>query len=149
MAAFIGMAQCAANALVAATQETLIQIVAAANHRVKVLEWGIFFDDSDVDAVPVAVVLQRQSDAGTSGANTPTKNDDSLAETLLTTARDACTVEPTSGDVVDMILCHPQTGFVRQYRVGEEVIVGGGDRVGVRATAPAGVNARAYIRFEE
>ena len=44
MAAFIGIAQIAEEALVAATAETLIQLVAAANHRVKILEWGIFFD---------------------------------------------------------------------------------------------------------
>jgi hypothetical protein len=149
MAAFQGIATIAEQALAAATQETVLQLVAAANHRVKVLRWGIFFDGQTVADEPVQVVLQRQSDAGTSAANTPTKVDDSLAETLLTTARDAVSAEPTSGDVVGAYQVHPQSGYAEIFPLGQEIIIGGGDRLGIRVTAPDVVNCRAFIHFEE
>lgn len=149
MAAFLGIAQQAEVALTAATQKTVVQIVAAANHRVKILGWGVFFDGISTTAEPVQAVLQRQSTAGTSSALTPVKLDDSLAETLQTTARHTATVEPTSGDVVDAIEVHPQQGYEKLLPLGQEIICGGGDRIGIRCTAPAGVNVRAKIIFEE
>lgn len=151
MSAFIGVAQNAEQALAVSETETLIQIVAAANHRVKVLAWGIFFDGTTVTNEPIQVELVRQSTAGTSSANTPVKWDDSIAETLLTTARDQFTIEPTTGDILDVKEVHPQSGYEVIYPLGQEPICGGGDRVGVRAITPSGVspNARAYIRFDE
>lgn len=149
MAAFQGVATITEQALGAATQETVLQLVAAANHRVKLLQWGVFFDGTSVSEAPVQVVLQRQSTAGTSSANTPVKIDDSLAETLQTTARDAFTVEPTSGDILWAGEVHPQSGYSEILPLGQEIIIGGGDRIGIRCTAPAAVNARAFMKFEE
>ena len=149
MAAFQGITTITEQALVAATQETVLQLVAAANHRVKLLRWGVFFDGVSVSAEPVQVVLQRQSTAGTSSANTPTKIDDSLAETLQTTARDVVTVEPTSGDIVGVYEVHPQSGYAELFPLGQEIIIGGGDRLGIRCTAPANVNCQAFMHFEE
>ena len=149
MAAFQGMATIAEQALATATQETVLQLVAAANHRVKLLKWGVFFDGTSVSAEPVQVTLERQSTAGTSSANTPVKVDDSLAETLQTTARDVFTVEPTSGDVLGVFEVHPQSGYAELLPLGQEIIIGGGDRLGIRCTAPAGVNCRAFMMFEE
>jgi len=149
MTAFLGVAQIAEEALAAATQETLIQLVAPANHRVKVLGWGIFFDGVSTTAEPVDVVLQRQSTAGTGAALTPVPLDDSLAETLQVSAQQDFTVEPTSGAILDTAEVHPQQGYQVMYPLGQEPIIGGGDRVGLRATAPAVVNCRAKIFFEE
>lgn len=150
MAAFLGIAQTAEVALVAATAKTALQLVAAANHRVKVLGWGVFFDATSVTAEPVQVILVRQTSAGTMTANTPRKLDDSLAETLQTTARDNATVEPTTGsEIVDVAEVHPQAGYEIRYPLGEQPIIGGGDRLGIVCTAPAGVNVRAKIVFEE
>lgn len=149
MAAFQGTATIAEQALGAATAETVLQLVAASNHRVKILRWGIFFDGTSVTAEPVQIRLMRQTSAGTSSANTPVKLDDSLAETLQTTARDTFTAEPTSGDVLEVFEVHPQQGIAMMYPLGQEVIIGGGDRVGIECTAPAAVNCRAYFVFEE
>jgi len=149
MAAFQGVASITEDALVAATIETLIQLVAAANHRVKVLGWGIFFDGVSTTAEPVEVVLARQTTAGTASALTLVKMDDSIADTLLTTAQQDFTVEPTTTDVLAVVEVHPQQGYQIMYALGQEPIIGGGDRLGLRATAPAAVNARAVIYFEE
>jgi len=149
MAAFQGVIQSAEVALTAATAKTVIQLVAAANQRVKILGWGVFFDGTSTTAEPVQVTLARQSTAGTTSALTPVKVDDSLAETLLTTARHTATAEPTTGDVVDVIEVHPQQGYEKLYPLGQEIIVGGGDRLGIICTAPAAVNVRAKMFFEE
>ena len=149
MAAFGGIATNAEVALVAATAKTIVQIVAAANHRVKVKGWGVFFDGVSVTAEPVVVTLSRQSTAGTSSVLTPVKKDDSLSETLLTAARHLVTVEPTTGDTLKRREVHPQQGWYEYFQLGDEVICGGGDRIGIVCTAPAAVNAIGEIDFEE
>lgn len=149
MAAFQGQAVTAEISLTAATAKTVIQIVAAANHRVKVLSWGVYFDGTSATAEPVQVRLLRQTTAGTMTSLTPTKRDDSIADTLLTTAQHTATAEPTAGDLLEAKEIHPQSGYEKIYPLGGEVIVGGGDRVGIECTAPANVNVRAEIVFEE
>lgn len=149
MADFIGVAQQDEVALSAATAKTVIQIIAPSNHRVKILGWGVFFDGTSPTEEPVEVELARQSTAGTMSSLTPVKLDDSLAETLQTTAQHTATVEPTTGDVIDIAEVHPQQGYEIRYPLGQEPIVGGGDRVGIVCTAPSAVNVRAKIIFEE
>jgi hypothetical protein len=96
--------------LSAGVAKTVLQIVAAANHRVRVERWGVFFDGVSVTAEPVQVRVLRQTTAGTMSANTPKKLDDSIADSVLTTAQDNATVEPTAGDVLDVVDVHPQNG---------------------------------------
>lgn len=135
--------------LTAATAKTVLQLVAASNHRVKILEWGVYFSGVSVTAEPVVVTLMRQTTAGTMSALTPAKVDDSLAESIQTTAQHTATVEPTSGDVLERKNIHPQAGYEKIYPLGGEIKVGGGDRLGIVCTAPAGVDVIAYIKFEE
>lgn len=147
MAAFLGSATTTEVALTAATAKTILQLVAATNHLVKILSWSISFDGVSPTAAAVVVQVVRQTTAGTMSANTPKKLNDSLPETLQTTARDTATVEPTATDVLDTLNIHPQTGYKTPY--GYEVIMGGADRIGWKATAPAGVNAIVTVHFEE
>lgn len=149
MAAFQGIAQTAEVALAAATAKTVVQIVAPSNHRLKILGVGLFFDGTSPTAEPVQVELARQSDAGTMSALTPVKRDDSIAESLQTTAQHTATAEPTTGDVIDSWQVHPQQGWEQFYPFGQEPIVGGGDRAALICTAPATVNVRAKLIFEE
>jgi hypothetical protein len=135
--------------LSAGVAKTVLQIVAAANHRVRVERWGVFFDGVSVTAEPVQVRVLRQTTAGTMSANTPKKLDDSIADSVLTTAQDNATVEPTAGDVLDVVEVHPQNGYEIIFPPGQEIIVGGGDRLGIECTAPAAVNVRAKIVAEE
>jgi hypothetical protein len=149
MAAFQGRATTAEIALTAATARTLLQLLAPANHRVRLLGWGIFFDGTSPTAEPVQVRLLRQTSAGTMSALTPVKTDASLAETLLTTAQHTATVEPAAGDVLWAGEVHPQAGYSELLPWGTEILIQGGGRIGIEATAPAGVNARAWVSFEE
>jgi hypothetical protein len=151
MAAIQGVVTIAETALVTATAKTLVQIVAAANHRVRLLGWGIFFDGTGPTNEPVQVRLLRQTTAGTSSdaGAAVVKIDSSADETLQTTARITVTAEPTAGDVLWVGEVHPQGGYEAMFPWGNEIIVPGGTRLGIEATAPAGVNARAYMRWEE
>lgn len=143
-----GIAQTAEVALAAATLKTVVQILAPANHRVKIKGWAVFFDGVSTTAAPVECRLVRQTSAGTMSSLTPVKTKPA-AESLQVTAQHTATVEPSSSDVVDVIECHPQSGFEIQYAPGDEVVIGGGERIAIDCTAPAIVNVRAKIRFEE
>lgn len=133
-----------------ATAKTLLQLVAAANHRVLVKEVSIGFKGTNNTAAPITVDLVRQSTAGTSSSATPVKTDESADETLQTSAVKNCTAEPTGSTIVKTFtVVHPQAGLIWQAPFGGEIPVGGGSRLGLRVSAPADVNAVAEFVFEE
>jgi hypothetical protein len=136
-------------ALVAATAKTILQLVAPANHRLKIIGWGVFFDGTNPNAEPVQVRLLRQTTAGTATAVTPKKNDNSISETIQSAGQKNATAEPTAGDVLKALEVHPQGGYEEQLPFGLEYIMGGSGRLGIECNAPAGVNVRGFIRFEE
>jgi hypothetical protein len=142
------IAQTAEVALAAATAKTVIQVVSASNHRVKIKRWGVYFDGVSPTAKPVQVRLLRQSSAGTMSSLTPTKLG-TESETIQTTAQHTATAEPTAGDVLDIAEVHPQSGYEVIFPAGEEIDVPGSGRVGIECTAPAVVNVRAKIIAEE
>lgn len=148
MAGIFGVAQTAEIALAAATAKTVIQLVAPTNHRVKVLGWGIFFDGVNTAGEPVQVRILRQSTAGTMSALTPVQVVP-VSETIQATAQHTATVEPTAGDVIDMIECHPQQGYEVKFPMGQEIVIAGAGKLGIECTAPAIVNCRAKFFFEE
>lgn len=150
MAGVLGQAVAAADiALTAATAKTVLQLVAASNHRTKVLGWGIAFDGVSTTAEPVTVELKKQTTAGTMTALTPTKRNPADDETLQTTAQHTATAEPTSTDQYDSTLVHPQQGVICWFPMGQELIIPGGARLGMVVMAPANVNCRPYFVFEE
>lgn len=149
MARFFGVAQTAEIALSAATAKTVLQVVAVANHRVVVKRVGVYFDGTSTTAEPVQVRLLRQTTAGTMSALTLVKLDNGIGDTLLTTAQHTATVEPTASDVLDVAEVHPQQSYEWIYPLYEEPIIDGGGRIGIECTAPAAVNVRAKVIFEE
>ena len=136
-------------ALTAATAKTVAQIVAPANHRVILQGWSVFFDGTAVTNEPVIVEVLFQTSAGTMTPLTLVKTDGSLPETLQTTGQHTATVEPSSGDVIARKNIHPQAGFEKIFPLGQEPKLGGGDRIGIRCTAPDAVNVVAELTFEE
>lgn len=148
MAGLVAIAQTAEIALSAATAKTVLQITAAANHRVKIKGWGVYFDGTSTTAEPVQVRLLRQTTAGTMSSLTPvTRGTES--ETIQTAASHTATAEPMAGNVLDICEVHPQQGYEVIFPLGDEIQIPGGGRVGIECTAPAGVNVRAKLIFEE
>ena len=128
---------------------TLLQIVAAANHRVLVSEISISFDGVTNTAVPILVQVVRQSTAGTMSALTLNKVNEDDGETLQTTALEDASVEPTTGVEVMAEQIHPQAGYTWQAPFGKAIVINGGDRLGIIVTAAATVNAVARMFLEE
>jgi hypothetical protein len=117
--------------------ETMVQVVAAANHPIRLLEWRISFQGTDNLAAPIKVELVKQTDAGTASALTPVKISRHDGHTLQTTAQSVVTAEPTTTDVLWSMFVHPQGGVIYTVPWPEEFVVPGGERVGLRVVSPA------------
>lgn len=129
--------------------KTLLQVVAASNHRILIKELSISFDGTNNAHAPIQVRVLRQTSAGTMSALTVVKGNDSDDETLQTTAQHTSTSEPTSGDVLATYFVHPQTGFLWQAPFGRKIVVKGGGRIGVEVTAANDVGAVVTVKGEE
>lgn len=137
------------ESIVAATAETVLQVVAAANHRVKITEYTVSFKGTSATDGPVFVQIRKQTTAGTSSAGTMVKEDTSVDETLQTTSRIDFTAEPTQSDIIDEFEVHPQTGTKVFLPLGQEILVAGGGRVGFTLTAPQNQTAVVSVAGEE
>ncbi|WP_254512848.1 hypothetical protein [Anatilimnocola floriformis] len=144
MAGVIGRVSTPQIALAAATAKTVLQLVAPSNHRVKVQRLSVSFEGTNTTDAPVQIDIVRQTTAGTSTGTTPVKDNDSDAETLQTTANRAASDEPTTTDLLDSKMCHPQG----RIDFGPFTIPGGG-RIGIRCNAPNAVDCIASAVFEE
>lgn len=149
MAGIIGRVNSGEVALAASTAKTVLQLVAAANHRVKVLGLSIMGKGTGTNDTPVKFRVLRQTTAGTMTAATPVKNNDSDDETLQTTAQHTATAEPTAGDVLMFGEVHPQSGYAVWYPYGQELVIKGGSRLGIELTAAAIQTFVAELVFEE
>lgn len=136
-------------ALSAATAKTVLQVAAPANQRLRLKAWGVYFDGTSVSAEPVQVSLVRQTTAGTMTAVTPEKCDDSLPETVQSTAGANASAEPTTAGTLQYREVHPQSGYEYNWGFGDEDFIKGGGRVGIVCTAPATVNVIPWIKCEE
>ncbi len=135
-------------ALAAATAKTILQLAAPANQKVALRGFSVSFDGILGTAEPVQVEILRQTDAGTMSAATEVV-DIPQTEAIQTVALKTATVEPTPGDILRRYDIHPQTGFERSFAFDEEIIIGGGGRLGLRCTAPAIVNVTGFMSWEE
>ena len=137
------------QSLTAATAKTCLQLVAAAQHRVKVIGISIYFKDTVVTDTPVKCRVVRQTTAGTASAATVVKKDENMGETIQTTAQKTFTAEPTITDELEVLEIHPQTGMKWYYPMGQEILIKGGNRLGVELTAAQNQTAVVNIEFEE
>lgn len=135
-------------ALSAATVKTILQLVAPTSQMVVPLAVRVSFDGVSSTAEPVTVEVLRQTTAGTMTARTLNKTRVG-GPTLQSTGQHTATAEPTAGDVLREWLIHPQSGAEISLELGSPIEIDGGGRLGLRCTAPATVNVRAQIDFEE
>jgi hypothetical protein len=153
MARIVAVATTAEIALSAATAKTVLHFNCPANHLAVIKGWSISFDGTTVTAEPVQIRLLRQTAAsGTGSTNTPVKINPLVTASLQCTAKDSFSAEPTAGNVLFAIEVHPQAGYEKIYPLGDEPLCGGtgsADALGIECTAPATVNVRATITFEE
>lgn len=121
------------------TLNTVLQVVAAANHRTKVQGWGISIKGTSATDPPVLVTVVRQTTAGTMTAGAAgtdiSKKNSADTETIQTTVQKNATAEPTLGDIIESFEVHPQTGYRVFYPMGQEIVIPGGGRLGFRVAS--------------
>lgn len=154
MAALQGYIDITSFALTANTSTTFAYLTAPTNQRVRILGWGCFFDGTSNSAQPVTIDLGVLSAlTGSFTTYTPLPNETDLTTTFQSVVKIKNTnagapAEPTYA-IRKTITCHPQLGYEYLAPLGQELVAGGAVTVGWRATAPASVNIRGYILFEE
>lgn len=141
------------EALSAATTETLLCLIGATQVKAKIVEWGVSFDGTAPTAAAVVVRLIRTtSDDGTSSAATEIQFSDPDNPAPNCAVKHSYTVEPTkASQPIASYEVHPQSGIVIQYPLGREIglLDSTSDGVAIDVTAPAVVNALAYIVWAE
>ncbi len=147
MAGLIGVLNTNEIALTAAAASSVAVLVAGLNTRVKIKEWGVFFDGVSVTSEPVQVELIKCT-GGTYGTRPPVERTSS-GLTLQTTGGSACTAEPTVTAIIAVREVHPQSGYQEKFSFGDEPTIQNGGKVAIRCTAPAVVNVKSEIVFEE
>lgn len=130
---------------------TLLQLIAASNHKVLVDYISIAFAGISNTAAPIQVDILKQTTAGTGSGTTNSTivKDGDWDETVQTTRLDTFSGEPTASDVLYTLYVHPQGGLEITLPRGKEIQIPGGGRLGVRVTAGASVNAIVTIGGEE
>lgn len=150
-----------AIALSAATAKTVMYVNSGANVDCCLSEFAIGFDGVTASAVPALVELTQ----GTKGSNsTPGTGSTSFTplqvrgwpvKTAASTAANTCTSEPTVQTSVKQWLLTPNGGLlVMQYPLGKEpsghnISSTAGLQIALRLTAPASVNCRGYMEWDE
>lgn len=135
-------------ALVAATAKTVLHLLAG-SARIVIQAVTVSFDGTSNTAEPVLIRLVRQTTAPTGTARNPLKKDTDIATALLVTGLENVSVEPTDTDITLTYHIHPQAGAQYPLPLPGEITVPGAARIGLKITAPAGVNCLATIEGEE
>lgn len=153
MSAGYGISTEGAEALAAGVAETLLKLLNPANAVSTLVAFGVSFDGVTATAVPVLVELMSSTEAaaGTSSAATVVQKRGPV-RTAQCTGRHSFSVEPTVlTSLAEPYLVRADGGlFVIQYPLGREPqqIVTADAQI-LRVTAPAIVNARAWMEWEE
>lgn len=139
-------------ALAGGTAQTVLQITAPANQRLKLQEIEIAFDGVNAANTPVDILICRQTTAGTFGTTLTAGrvNTTSSDEAAQAVGKTAVSVEPTVGDTLKHTKMTPNGGtLLFNYTFAQEDHVPGGGRVGVKLNAPQAVNCAVTLKYEE
>jgi hypothetical protein len=147
MAGLLAYINIPSKSLTATTPTTVAFLTAPANQRVKVLAYGFYFDGISNVAQPVELKIGACT-GGTLTAGSAVKVEPELTETIQSVVGVAASVEPTY-TAYKTFTVHPQLGYEYLAPPGQEDYIKGGTQWGIQANAPAGVNIRGYVKFEE
>jgi hypothetical protein len=130
--------------------KTLLQVLAASNHRILIHEISVSCKGQTSTDAPLKVEVLRQTTAGTMTSLTPVKECTADDETLQVTAQHTASAEPTASDILIVEEVHPQGGaFTWMAPFGKPIVVIGGARLGIRVTAGVSISVVARMRGEE
>lgn len=131
--------------------QTAMQLLAAANHKVKITEIGVSAQGVSNTDAPLNFQLLVQTTAGTCSASTEVLLDADAGVVIQTTAIEDCSVEPTPGNIIHRWFIHPQAGMVWVPPPGTEPIIDTIERTGLRIldTPTTAVDVNVYMKWEE
>ena len=134
-------------ALTAATERTIIQVLAATGVPLRVLGFGVFFDASAA-AEPVQIKILRQTTAGSGSTAVTVRKITSATYTVQATAIKSPTSEPTAGDILAVYEVSPMFGYEKMFDESQIIEVPGDGRLGFSCKEPAGVNCEGFLIVE-
>lgn len=124
---------------VTATPKTFLTLKAPANQRLKIRGLKFFGKSAVATDVPVKVelgLITTNGQTATATAITPPPIDGDLAETPQGSYFKNYGTEPTTyGTILDTLEVSPQTFLVLYFPEGQEIILKGGQELGLRLTA--------------
>jgi hypothetical protein len=153
MAGLYGAFTTGSVALTGGTAQTVIQLVAPTNQRLRITEYEFSFDGTNSANTPANIKVERQTGGTfTNNSIAPVKINDAsnVAETLQATSNNTVTVEPSEGDKLRYFSVPVFGGTVIiPNPPGQEDYVMGGTKLGIKITAAQSVNVFTTIRYEE
>jgi hypothetical protein len=153
MAGLYGSFTTGAVALNSGTAQTVLQITAPTNQRLRITEYEFSFDGTNSANTPASIKIERQTGGTfTNNSVAPVKINDpsNVGETLQATSNNTVTVEPTEGDKLRYISVPVFGGTViLPQPPGQEDYVMGGTKLGIKISAAQAVNVYVTVRYEE
>lgn len=134
------------------TKKTILQILAPANQRVLVSEISVSCEGIVNTGVPMLVEIEHQSTAGAggdvlTGKKINTGDDEAIQTTALSNIDGSS--QPTVTQEIMGEKVHPQGAWTWQAPFGKEIVVKGGQRLGISVTSAAAVDVKARFGCEE
>jgi hypothetical protein len=130
--------------------KTLLTVIAPSNISVAIKSASIFFDSSNPSQENVIVELVRFTGAdGTGTTVTPTKKFTG-SNTIQSTSKKSYSAEPSTPEILIGMEINAQAGVVYNFPLDGELVIKGGEILGVRYTTPSSgsVNPNAYVNME-
>ncbi len=148
MAALNCVACSGAQALLANTTETVLQLLAAANHRIKITGYSVTV--AGTSPIDLTMQVVRQSDAGTAATSTglTAKLDSDAAGTIQTLGYTTfSSTEPTTSAILQYKKLNG--GYEKYFPMGQEIIVPASGRIGITCNSVTASTVAVEIYFEE
>lgn len=153
MAAIQGSCSVNAVSLAGGTAQTILQLVAPTNQRLKLLGYILSYNGTNSANTPALIQVERQTGGTfTNNSVAPVKTNDptGTGETLQAVYKTAVSGEPTVGDILIQFYEPVFGGFVGvQSTPAQEILVMGGTLLGFKANAPQPVSVTLTVFYEE
>ena len=138
------------------TPKTMLQVATPSTQKIKVVEWGVSFDNTTVNTPARVELVETGAIAATVTSRTPSLWDDPLGPTSLCVGGSALTgfTATAEGTVTatrtfDSQMVPTSGQYIKQFPLGREPVIPVSRFLRIRAAAAAAVNIVCYIVWEE
>jgi hypothetical protein len=129
--------------------KTVVSVTNAANIRLAVRGFAIAFDAVSSTAGQAEVQLVIHSSSGTYSTMTLNKDLRGTTEAIGTSGNFNASAEPSVSATLRSYNVNVQTGYERAFAEDEEIVLAGGERLGLQVRSAVAVNCHAFLSLEE